>query len=274
MKTILVPFDFSPYAVAALQTAYKISHKSGAEILCVTVVPTELDWEFLSEEAKAKHSQVLDEYNEAMEVLPSYLRNIAPAKAPIKPIVKIGVPFESILQVAKEYSTDLIVLGAYGKGNGGVNFIGSTLQKILRNSPYPVLAVKELLDGNGFRKVGFASNFDPASKTAFERIKPLVKLFRASVHLVFVNTPAHFTNSIEVEERMNHFMKGFEELTFHKHVFNYSDPETGLEKFSDLHKIGLMALVSGHHEKIPNYQIGTTETLVFQSDLAVLSIKL
>lgn len=274
MKTILVPFDFSPYAVAALQTAYKVSHKSGAEILCVTVVPTELDWEFLSEEAKTKHPQILEEYDEAMEVLPSYLRTIAPAKAPIKAIVKIGVPHESILQVAKDYSTDLIVLGAYGKGNGGGGFIGSTLQKILRNSPYPVLAVKELLDGNGFRKVGFASNFDPASKIAFERIKPLIKLFRASVHLVFINTPAHFTDSIEVEERMNHFMKGFEELTFHKHVFNYSEAETGLEKFGEQHNIGLMALVSGHHEKIPNYQIGTTETLVFQSDLAVLSIKI
>ncbi|WP_373397528.1 hypothetical protein V8V91_23715 [Algoriphagus halophilus] len=165
-------------------------------------------------------------------------------------------------------------LGSLWKREWGSEFYWEYPSKNLKKLPYPVLAVKELLDGNGFRKVGFASNFDPASKTAFERIKPLVKLFRASVHLVFVNTPAHFTNSIEVEERMNHFMKGFEELTFHKHVFNYSDPETGLEKFSDLHKIGLMALVSGHHEKIPNYQIGTTETLVFQSDLAVLSIKL
>lgn len=273
MKTLLVPFDFSPYSVAALRTAYKISHKSGAEIVCVTVVPTELDWDFLSEETKAKHSQIQEEYDEALEVLPSYLKTLTPAKAPIRSIVKIGVPHDIIVQTAKELSPDLIVLGAYGKGENGGEFVGSTLQKVLRLADCPVLAVKDLLDGNGFRKLAFASDFKEEAKVAFERIKPLIKLFRASVHLVFVNTPEGFTDSLVVEERMNKFIKGFEEFTFHKHVFNYPVPEIGLEKFGDLHSIHLMALISGHHEKNPNYQIGTTETLVFQSDMAVLSVK-
>lgn len=273
MKTLLVPFDFSPYSVAALRTAYKISHKSGAEIVCVTVVPTELDWDFLSEETKAKHSQIQEEYDEALEVLPSYLKTLTPAKAPIRSIVKIGVPHDIIVQIAKELSPDLIVLGAYGKGEDGGEFVGSTLQKVLRLADCPVLAVKDLLDGNGFRKLAFASDFNEEAKVVFERIKPLIKLFRASVHLVFVNTPKHFTDSTEMEERMNYFMKGFEELTFHKHTFNHSDPERGLAKFCEMNQIELLALVSGHHEKTPNYQIGTTEVLIFQSNLAVLSIK-
>lgn len=273
MKTLLVPFDFSPYAVAAFRTALKISQKSGAQILCVTVIPTELDWDFITDDVKAKNPQIQEEFDEAEEVLPSYLKTLAPAKAPITPIIKIGVPHNLILQVAKEYSADLIVLGAYGKGKGAQEFIGSNLQKVLRNAECPVLAVKELLDGNGFRKLAFASNFEDSSKKAFESIKPLVKLFRASVHLIFVNTPRNFTNSTEVEDRMNDFMKGHEEITFHKHTFNYDEVEIGLAKFGDLSKINLMAIVSGHHEKNPSYQIGTTETLIFKSDLAVLSIK-
>jgi len=273
MKTLLVPFDFSPYAVAAFRTALKISQKSGAQILCVTVVPTELDWDFISDDVKAKNSEIQEEYDEAMEVLPAYLRTLAPAKAPVTPIVRIGVPFELILKVAKEYTADLIVLGAYGKGTQGQEFIGSNLQKVLRNATCPVLAVKELLDGNGFRKVAFASSFNEASKEAFLSIKPLIKLFRASVHLIFVNTPKDFTNSTEVDGQMNDFMKGHEEITFHKHTFNYTEVENGLIKFGEINKVSLMAIVSGHHEKNPSYQIGTTETLIFQSDLAVLSIK-
>jgi nucleotide-binding universal stress UspA family protein len=273
MKTLLVPFDFSPYAVAAFRTALKISQKSGAQILCVTVIPTELDWYFITDEVKAKNSQIQEEYDEAMEVLPSYLRTLAPAKAPITPIVKIGVPHELIIQVAKEHSPDLIVLGAYGKGKDAQEFIGSNLQKVLRNANCPVLAVKELLDGNGFRKIAFASNFEGGSKDAFVSIKPLIKLFRASVHLVFVNTPMNFTNSTEIDDRMNDFMKGHEEITFHKHTFSHTEVENGLVEFGELSKINLVVIVSGHHEKNPSYQIGTTETLIFQSDFAVLSIK-
>ncbi len=273
MKTLLVPFDFSPYSVAAFRTALKISQKSGAQILCVTVIPTELDWDLLSDEAKAKNSQLQDEYDEAMEVLPTYLRTLAPAKAPVTPIVKIGIPHELIIRVAEEFSPDLIVLGAYGKGKGAKEFIGSNLQKVLRNASFPVLSVKQILDGNGFRKLGFASSFNKDSQKAFMIVKPLVKLFRASVHLVFVNTPNDFTNSNDVEDRMNDFMRGHEELTFHKHTFNFEEVETGLIKFGELNKISMMAIVSGHHEKNPTYQIGTTETLIFKSDFAVLSIK-
>ena len=94
MKTLLVPFDFSPYAVAAFRTALKISQKSGAQILCVTVIPTELDWYFITDEVKAKNSQIQEEYDEAMEVLPSYLRTLAPAKAPITPIVAQPAPIK------------------------------------------------------------------------------------------------------------------------------------------------------------------------------------
>jgi nucleotide-binding universal stress UspA family protein len=273
MKSILVPFDFSPYAVAALKTAYKISKKSGAEILCVTIIPTLLDWNFLSDQLKAKNAQVQEEYDEAVEFLPTYLFSILPTKTPLKSIIKIGVPSESILNVANEYSPDLIVIGAYGKGYQDGDFIGSNLQKVIRNAHCPILAVKEALDGNHFRKLAFASNFSVNSSDSFKLVKPLVKLFRASVHLVHINTPTHFENSSETLDRMGFFMKGHEEVTFHLHVFNHRETEKGLIEFSELNQIKWVALESGHHEKNPGYQIGTTETLIFQSDLGVLSVK-
>ena len=274
MKSILVPFDFSPYAVAALKTAYKISQKSGAQILFVTIIPTELDWDFLSDQMKAKNAQIQQEYDEAVEFLPNYLANILPVKTPLKSIVKIGVPWELILKTAKEFNPDLIVIGAYGKGYEDGEFIGSNLQKVLRNAHCPILAVKDTLDGNHFRKLAFASNFSASASATFELLKPMVKLFRASVHLVFINTPSHFENSSEIHERMSQFVKGHEEITFHRHIYNHKETESGLIEFSEMHQIKWVALVSGHHEKNPSYQIGTTETLIFQSELGVLSLKI
>jgi hypothetical protein len=96
MKKILVPFDFSSYSHAALKTAQKISSKS--EIICITIFPSEVDWDLLSDDAKKGHSEIIDEYEEAKEVLPEYIQVISPTKAPIRQIIRIDVPNELILR--------------------------------------------------------------------------------------------------------------------------------------------------------------------------------
>jgi nucleotide-binding universal stress UspA family protein len=273
MKKILVPFDFSSYSLAALKTAQKISSKSEAEIICITIIPSEVDWDLLSDDAKKGHSEIIDEYEEAKEVLPEYIQVIAPTKAPIRQIIRIGVPNELILRVIQEENVDLVVLGAYGKGYLEGNFIGSTLQKVLRKATCPVLAVKAALDGNDFRKVAFASDFSPKAKLAFDKIKPFIKLFKSSVHLLYVNIPAHFRATSEITSGMNAFMKGNEELTFHQHEFNDSEIEKGMIAFAAAQHIKWIILLTGNHSHAPTYQIGTTETLLFKSDLGVLSLK-
>ncbi len=273
MKKIVVPFDFSAFSIAALKTAQKISAKSEAEIICITVIPSEVDWDLLSDQAKKKYPDLIDEYDEAVDVLPEYMQLIAPTKAHIRQIIRIGVPAELILRVIHEENPELVVIGAYGKGYTNGNFIGSTLQKVLRNATCPVLAVKEALDGNDFRKVAFASDFSPKSKLAFDKIKPLIKLFKSSVHLLYVNIPSHFTSSQEVTAGMNSFVKGNEELTFHQHIFNDTEIEKGMKAFAESQHINWIVLLSGDHSHSPAYQIGTTETLIFMSPLAVMSVK-
>ncbi|MFC3880530.1 universal stress protein [Algoriphagus namhaensis] len=272
MKTIVVPFDFSSYSLEAVKTAQKLSAKSGAEIICVTVIPSEVDWEKLSEEAKTKYPDLLEQYEEAKELLPGYIRDIAPAKVPILQQIRIGMPHELILRVVEESKADLLVLGAHGKGYTEGNFIGSTLQKVLRKSTCPVLAVKEAMNGNDFKKVAFASNFGPSSKNAFDKIKSLIKVFRTSVHLLYVNTPEHFASSDEIAQSMNSFTHGNEEIVFHQHVFNDKEVENGIIHFTSNHDIAWVVLVSGKRSSSSSYLIGTTETLLYKSKLGVLSV--
>jgi nucleotide-binding universal stress UspA family protein len=60
--------------------------------------------------------------------------------------VETGVPHEEILRVASEEKVDLIAMGKRGLGLIDRVLIGSTALKVLRNSEWPVLAVK---DGDG-----------------------------------------------------------------------------------------------------------------------------
>jgi len=272
MKTIVVPFDFSGYSLEALKTAQRISVKTGARILCVTVIPSEIDWDLLPEDAQKKYPELIEEREEALEVLPKYIRTVAPAKAPIEPVVKIGVPYEQIVRVAEQHKADIIILGAYGKGYEEGKFIGSNLQKILRKSCCPVLAVKKELDGNAFRKMAFATVFDRGGKEAFEKILPLAKAFKSSIHLLFVNTPEHFTNSSESDQTMAEFAKGHEQFVIHRHVYNHKEPDLGILEFCESNGIKLLALAARHKLASSSYLIGTTETIIFKSDFGILSI--
>lgn len=273
MKIIVVPFDFSSFSLSALQTAQRISAKSQAKIICVTVIPSELDWDLLSEEAKAKHPELIREYEEAVEVLPGHVKSVAPAKAPIEQVVKIGVPYEQIIRVSEKLNADLIVIGAYGKGYADGKFIGSTLQKVLRNASCPVLAVKHTLDGNAFRKIAFATVFNAAGKSAFEKILPLAKAFKSSIHLLYINIPSNFTGSSQSDVEMAEFGKGHEQFVIHRHVYNHHDAEQGIMEFCEKIGVQLVGLVSADRRHASSYVIGTTETLIFKSELGILSLK-
>jgi nucleotide-binding universal stress UspA family protein len=273
MKTILIPFDFSEYALAALQSAKKIAAKAPVQLISVTVIPSQIDWDLLPEKARKTYPDLQEELDETSARIPEYLKMMSFSKNEIQVIVKIGVPAEQILRVIDAEQADLVVLGTYGKGFSEGKFIGSTLQNVLRNAPCPVLAVKKTLDGNAFRKLAFASTFTGSSKQVFDSFIPFVKLFSASLHLVFVNTPEHFVNTNEAERAMAAFSKGNEEVTLHSHVVNDTTTVAGIHSFCVAKGIAIVALVSVSRKGKPSYQIGTTETLIYNTDRAVLSIK-
>ena len=72
---------------------------------------------------------------------------------------------------------------------------------------------------------------------------------------------------------MKSFSKGNEELTLHIHVVNDKDSVDGIHSFCVEKGIALVTLHSEDKKGKPSYQVGTTETLIFKSDRAVLSIK-
>lgn len=273
MKIVLVPIDFSTYSLAALQTARRITAKNQGRILCISVIASEIDWDLLPEEAKAKYPRLVEEQQETLKSLPGYIKSVAPVKSDCGLIVKIGVPYEQILRVASQMDVNLIVMGAHGRGYAEGNFVGSTLQKVIRFASCPVLSVKEALDGNAFRKFAFATVFNAAGKAAFQKILPLARIFKSSIHLLFVNTPTHFTTSAQSDQDMVEFGKGHEQFVIHRQVFNDHDAERGIRGFCAKNNIRLVGIATGEHLHSPAYQIGTTETLIFKSELGVLSVK-
>lgn len=274
MKRLIVPIDFSTYSDNAFLTAIKIAQKSNATITCINVVSTELDWKNLSPERKIKYPHIIDLESEAKDKLKAFVFDHQLHGVPVEPVIEVGVPHEEIVLVAQKHQADLIVIGAYGMGHTKDKFIGSNLQKVLRNAACPVLAVKKVMNGNDLRKMAFASTFEEDSKPAFMKMKPFFKDFQASIHFLYVNTPQDFITSKEAMSKMDKFAKGLEDLTIHKQIYCHNEAEKGIQEFAEENKIGYVGLASNNRKSKTSYIIGTTETVLFKSGVPVLSVKL
>lgn len=273
MKRIIVPIDFSSFADNAFLTAIKIADKTNSTITCVNVVSTNLDWKNLSAEKRQGHQDLLDMEAESKDKLKAYVMDHKLSGVPVESIVEVGIPHERIVELAEKQKADLIVIGAYGKGHTNEKFVGSNLQKVLRNANCPVLAVKKAMNGNHFRKMAFASMFNEDSRPAFMKMKSFIKDFQTSVHFLFVTTPSGFTNSGEAFKKMDSYAKGLEDLVIHKHIYNHQEAESGIMEFAENNKIGFIGLASSNRKLKSSYQVGVTDTVLFKSDIPVLSVK-
>lgn len=274
MKRIVVPIDFSAYSENAFLTALRLAERTKSHITCVNVVSTLLDWKFLSKENRSQHQELLDQEAEAKEKLRLFIASHRLHNVPVNGQVEIGVPRQMILEVAEQQNASLIVIGAYGTDRQEGKVLGSNLQHVLRNADCPVLAVKKEMSGNDLRKMAFASLFNNDSKAAFSKIRTVLKDFKTSVHFLFVNTPSNFVDSLAAEAKMDAYAKGFEDLVIHKHVFNFAESENGIVEFAKSRKMGFIGIASGNRKGSAYYQVGVTDTILYKTDLAVLSVKI
>ncbi|SEJ77001.1 Nucleotide-binding universal stress protein, UspA family [Cyclobacterium xiamenense] len=273
MKRIIVPVDFSPYSENAFLTASKIAAKGDASITCVNAITSELDWKHLSEAEKAKYTEIVDLEAEAKGKLKEFIATHKVKNTPIEAVVEVGMPAQVLVDLAERQKADLIVIGAYGKGYESGKFIGSTTQKVMREANCPVLAVKKVLDGRAMKKMVFASLFNEASRPAFTRMKPLIKTIGASVYFLFINTPDKFTDSARAETLMRNYASGQEDLIIHRHIYNHEEAEKGIVAYASEQNAGIIAIASNVRKSSASYQIGVTDTVLFKSDIPVLSVK-
>lgn len=273
MKRILVPVDFSPYSENAFLSAVEIAMRGNAHITCVNVVNSELDWKKLPEKEKSKYWEIMDLETEAREKLQDFILDHNIQSIVVEAVVEVGVPYEVIVHLANQHQADLIVIGAYGKGYEEGRFIGSNLQKVIRLASCPVLAVKHVVQRAELGEMVFASLFNQESKTAFLRMKPFILLANSQVNFLYVNTPELHKKGIISQEQMDNYAKEQDELVIHKHVHEYPEVEKGIIEFCTKNHIGWIGIASNSRKSSSSYRIGVTETLIFKSDIPILSVK-
>lgn len=274
MKQILVPIDFSPFSEWAFLSALAIAEKIGASITCINVVTSHLDWKNLSINEWVNHPEIMDREAEARENLDAFIRNRHRLPAiPVEAVVEVGIPYEMIVNAVRQREVDLVVIGAYGKGYQKGHFIGSNLQKVLRQAPCPVLAVKKVLDGPALESMVYASLFNEVSKSAFSQMLLFIKAMAASVNFLYVNLLDNPRDRSAVMSKMERYAGGEDGLIVRKDIYDHQEIEDGIIEYATNNGIGWIGIATNTRKTSGTYSIGVTETVIFKAAIPVLSVK-
>ncbi|WP_414475362.1 universal stress protein [Microvirga sp. M2] len=133
---ILAATDFSTRSQLAVRRAGLLARDNGAEITLVHVVDDDQPQDLVALERR-EAERILGEQIGAIAEL-SGIRSHA--------LVVAGDPFDGILRAAASTRADLVVMGAHRKQLLRDIMVGTTIERVIRTGPFPVLMVNREVD--------------------------------------------------------------------------------------------------------------------------------
>jgi nucleotide-binding universal stress UspA family protein len=142
LKRLLVAYDFSDGAELALRYGLTLAQEYQAELHLLHVLPPVV---FQSEaEINWYPANVESAYHRAARRLQEAIPPEAYLWCKVTHAVSEGQPYREILAYAEKKHIDLISMGAHGAGFGMQALFGSNVDRVLRQSPCPVLVARPL----------------------------------------------------------------------------------------------------------------------------------
>lgn len=139
LHRVLVAHDFSPDSELALNYGLSLAQEYQTEVHLLHVLPTEGQVE---PELAWSNSATGSAYAFAATNLQRAVPKEAFLWCKLFNIVRSGKPYHEVLDYAKKYDVDLICIGASGSDRSIGKLFGSNADRVLRQSPCPVLITR------------------------------------------------------------------------------------------------------------------------------------
>ena len=232
MKKILVPCDFSDPAIHAFRMAVEIANQSNGEVMLLNVVELPVMHEsVLMPTLSFEEAFIKDKKAHAEKNFTKMKDKWAREGPVVSTFIEFGGTISVIRDFVKDKKVDLILMGTHGASGVKEYFIGSNTEKIVRSSEVPVMAIKNQVKINTLKNIVFPTTGDLDQEELVKQVKALQNFFKASLHILYVNTPSGFKKDSEIKPRMKAFANRFMLKDYTLNVWNDYSEEEGLKNF-------------------------------------------
>ncbi len=243
MKKILVPCDFSKPAINAFRFALDIAQQSNGSVHLLNSIDLTGIQDPMMMPALTLEQGFIGELKEkASEELTKIITKYNQEDVKVTWSIEFGSPARVITEFVEKNSIDLIIMGSHGASGFSEYFVGSNAERIIRHSSVPVLVMKHYYKGP-IKSIVFPNILDTENQEdLITKVKALQAFFKATVHILFVNTPINFTSDIVTLARLKEFVKRnmFKNYTINIHNHIYEDE--GIISFTKSIKGNLIAM--------------------------------
>ncbi len=137
-KRILAPVDFDESSLSALELAAQLAKPNDGTVFILHIVPVDMDVSGMPQYVDLIKRQENVDRDQLTAIAKQHLADV---KWEI--LDQMGPPAEVIAEVAATLPADLIVMVTHGRRGLARLVEGSIAEKVLRNAPCPVLAVRK-----------------------------------------------------------------------------------------------------------------------------------
>ena len=233
MKNILVPFDFSEFAEAALDFALEFSQVTQGKVTVLNVIEYPLATTF-------NVSGEIGQFNEGdeiftLELIKKTKQKLADlyqtekySEAQFDTEIMMGNPYEGISNLVDEHDTDLIIMGTKGATGIKEMFAGSNAEKVVRNAKCPVITIHKEQKFEGIKRIVYATDLDATHGPLLEKFKEFQNLFDSQIDLVWVHTPHNVIHEDLAKKKLEEIAKEHELTNYEIHIAKGFYPEEGI----------------------------------------------
>jgi nucleotide-binding universal stress UspA family protein len=140
-RKILVTTDFSDTSARACPLALMLAEAMGCEIVLVHVEDDRFPPLVVEYMAVGLEDIRNRQVEHSRKQLAEFAERNFPGRA-VRQEVVLGVPHAEIVRLAQEQGIDLIVMATHGRGFISHAIMGSTTERVLRQTPCPVLVAR------------------------------------------------------------------------------------------------------------------------------------
>ena len=234
MTKLLVPTDFSPQAMHALEIAVQLAKRYNAKIYLLHLLEMP---ETLIDGPGIANTSELPEALYFMRLAHQRFNDIL--KLPLLQDIEVieaaefDGAFEGIMDYVVKYDIDGIVMGSHGAKGLQELFIGSNTEKVVRHAHVPVLVVKSQNLDFKIRNFVFATDLQEDNILPVKKALKLAEKEGASLKLVYINTPNRFKTTLEIKKNYDKFIEELGISVEHFSIFNDHTIERGILNFTE-----------------------------------------